>query len=148
MLNETTPVVAMAILYREGKFLMQLRDDIPGILYPGLWGLFGGHLELDETPEAGLVREVKEEINYLVLQPKKFRCYADNRAMRYIFHSPLTVEVEALQQMEGWDLGLVSPEEIIKGICYSNKAQESRLLGDIHRQILLDFMASGLMNEE
>ena len=145
MINETSPVVAMAILYREGKFLMQLRDDIPGILYPGLWGLFGGHLELDETPEAGLVREVQEEINYLVLQPQKFRCYADNRAMRYIFHSPLTVEVEALEQMEGWDMGLVSPEQIAKGVCYSNKAQESRPLGDIHRQILLDFIASGLM---
>ncbi len=59
MFNETTPVVAMAILYREGKFLMQLRDDIPGILYPGLWGLFGGHLELDETPEVGLIQRSK-----------------------------------------------------------------------------------------
>ncbi len=148
MIDETVPVVAMAILYREGKFLMQLRDDIPGILYPGLWGLFGGHLELNETPEMGLVREVEEEINYLVCQPKKFRYYADNRAMRYIFHSPLTVEVEALEQMEGWDMGLVSPEEIARGVCYSDKAQELRPLGDIHRQILLDFIASGLINFE
>ncbi len=142
--NKTPPVVAMAILYREGKFLMQLRDDIPGILYPGLWGLFGGHLESDETPETGLVREVGEEINYLVPQPKKFRCYADNRAIRYIFHSPLTVEVDDLEQMEGSDLGLVSPKDIVRGICYSDKVQESRPLGDIHRQILLDFIASGL----
>ena len=148
MIDKTVPVVAMAILYREGKFLMQLRDDIPGILYPGLWGLFGGHLELNETPEMGLVREVEEEINYLVSQPQKFRYYADNRAMRYIFYSPLTVEVEALEQMEGWDMGLVSPEEITKGVCYSVKAQELRSLGDIHRQILLDFIASGLMNCE
>lgn len=32
--------VAIAILYRPGQFLLQLRDDIPGILYPAHWGFF------------------------------------------------------------------------------------------------------------
>ncbi|MDJ0535407.1 MAG: NUDIX hydrolase [Xenococcaceae cyanobacterium MO_207.B15] len=140
------PTVSMAILYREGKFLMQLRDDVPGILYPGHWGLFGGHLESDETPEDGLVREVQEEINYLVSQPQKFRCYADNRAVRYIFYAPLTVETQSLQQMEGWDLDLVPPQDIIKGTYYSDKAKEERPLGDIHQRILLDFIESGLVD--
>ncbi len=145
MKNKTVPVVAMAILYREGKLLMQLRDDIPGILYPGLWGLFGGHLEANETPEAGLIREVQEEINYTVSQPQKFRCYEDERAIRHLFYSPLTVKVDALEQTEGWDLGLVSPEEIARGFCYSEKAKGEKALGDIHRRILLDFIASDLM---
>ncbi|NEQ86119.1 MAG: NUDIX domain-containing protein, partial [Moorea sp. SIO2I5] len=48
--------VAIAILYRQGQFLMQLRDNIPGILYPGLWGLFGGHIEPGETPIEALKR--------------------------------------------------------------------------------------------
>ncbi len=139
------PTVSMAILYREGKFLMQLRDDVPGILYPGHWGLFGGHLESDETPEDGLVREVQEEINYLVSQPQKFRCYADNRAVRYIFYAPLIVETQSLQQMEGWDLDLVPPQDIIKGTYYSDKAKEERPLGDIHQRILLDFIESRLV---
>ncbi len=142
----TPPVVAMAILYRDDKFLMQLRDDVPGILYPGHWGLFGGHLETNETAETGLVREVLEEINYLVTQPQKFCCYADDRAVRHIFYSPLTVEIQDLEQTEGWDLDLVSPQAITRGLCYSNKAKEERPLGDIHRKILLDFMLSGLMN--
>ena len=73
------PLVAMAILYRDNKFLMQLRDDIEGILYPGKWGFFGGHLELGETPELGLKRELLEEINYVVEQPKLFDSYEDNR---------------------------------------------------------------------
>lgn len=32
------PKVALAILHQDGKFLMQLRDDNPDILYPGHWG--------------------------------------------------------------------------------------------------------------
>ncbi len=144
-MNLTPPLVAMAILYQEGKFLMQLRDDVPGILYPGHWGLFGGHLEGEETPEAGLVREVQEEINYLVSQPQKFRCYVDSRAVRYIFYASLTVEIQALEQMEGWDLDLVPPQAIMSGVYYSDKAQEERPLGDIHQRILLDFIASGLV---
>jgi len=49
----TQPIqVAIAILHRQGQFLLQLRDNIPGIVYPGHWGLFGGHLELGETPQS------------------------------------------------------------------------------------------------
>ena len=46
--------VAMAIIYQNNKYLMQLRDDIPSIVYPGVWAFFGGHLEPGESPEAGL----------------------------------------------------------------------------------------------
>jgi 8-oxo-dGTP diphosphatase len=44
--NKSIPEVALAILYREGEFLLQLRDDIPTILYPGYWTLFGGCIPL------------------------------------------------------------------------------------------------------
>ena len=140
-----TPVhVAMAIIYQQGKFLMQLRDDIPGILYPGVWGLFGGHLETEESPETGLKRELLEEINYSVDIPRKFNCYGDTRTIRHIFHLPLLVEIEALELNEGWDLGLVSPEDIRRGYSYSKQAGEERALGDIHQKILLDFINSQL----
>ncbi|MEB3314276.1 MAG: NUDIX domain-containing protein, partial [Cyanobacteriota bacterium] len=39
------PEVAVAILYQSNQVLLQLRDDHPGIIYPGQWGFFGGHLE-------------------------------------------------------------------------------------------------------
>ena len=39
------PAVALAMLQREGQWLLQLRDDIDSIIYPGHWGLFGGHLD-------------------------------------------------------------------------------------------------------
>ena len=56
--------VTMAIIYQDNKYLMQLRDDIPNIAYPGVWGFFGGYLEPGEEPEAGLRRELIEEIGY------------------------------------------------------------------------------------
>ena len=134
--------VTMAIIHQDDKYLMQLRDDIPNIPYPGVWALFGGHLEPGENPEAGLKRELIEEINYPVEHLTKFRCYADSKSIRYLFSCPLIITIDELELNEGWDLGLLTPEEIERGYGYSQKAGEVRPLGDIHRQIMLDFMAS------
>ena len=57
-LNNQAVEVALAMLERDGCWLMQLRDDIPGIVAPGCWGLFGGHLDPGETAEQALQREL------------------------------------------------------------------------------------------
>lgn len=119
--NASPISVALAILTRDGKFLMQLRDNIPSIAYPGVWGLFGGHLEPGEDPKAALKRELAEEINYLIDNPIEFHCYQDSKAIRHIFYAPLLVELDALELNEGLDLDLVSPEDIRRGSCYSKK---------------------------
>lgn len=133
--------VAIAILYRSGRFLMQLRNDIPGILYPGCWGFFGGHLEPGETPEVGMRRELLEEISYSPPQLATFDCYNDAHVIRHIFHAPLTVELNQLVLQEGWDLGLLTPEDIQAGQAYSEVAGQVRPLGEPHQTILLDFLA-------
>jgi len=55
---------AAAILVApDGRYLLQLRDDKPGIFYPGHWGCFGGAIEaFDADVEEGLRRELAEEI--------------------------------------------------------------------------------------
>jgi 8-oxo-dGTP diphosphatase len=132
--------VSLCLLYREGKLLMQLRDNIPTILYPGLWGLFGGHIEAGETPEVAVVREIAEEIVYdLPPDFQKFGIYGDEIVHRHIFHAPLTVPISQLTLLEGWDLGLLSLDEIRSGQAYSAIAQETRPIGPIHQQILLEF---------
>jgi 8-oxo-dGTP diphosphatase len=132
--------VAIAILPYEGQFLMQLRDNIPTILYPGLWGLFGGHIEAGETPEIAVAREIMEEIGYQLPTPQKFGCYSDDRVIRHIFYAPLTVGIEQLVLCEGWDLGLISPAQIAAGAAYSAVAGVERPLGPVHQQIMLDFI--------
>ena len=141
MVSKKPVPVAMAIIHVRGKYLMQLRDDIPGILYPGVWGLFGGHLDPGEEAETGLKRELVEEINYHVEELSEFRCYEDSEVIRYMYSCPLLVPVEQLELKEGWDLKLLTTEEIKIGCAYSDKAKQKRSLGDIHRRIMLDFIA-------
>jgi len=138
-MNNSPRVVSLAILYQNQRFLLQLRDDIPTILYPGHWGLFGGHLEPGETPEEALKREVIEEIGYTISKPQFFRCYNDSQASRYIYSAPLTVPIQQLVLGEGQDLALVSLDDIRQGGCYSPIVASVRPLGSPHQQILLDF---------
>jgi 8-oxo-dGTP diphosphatase len=54
-----------------GRFLLHKRDDVPGIVCPGMVGLFGGHREGIETFLQCVVREVHEETSYFVA-PERF----------------------------------------------------------------------------
>lgn len=134
--------VAIAILYREDQFLLQLRDNIPTIAYPGHWGLFGGHIDPGETPEVAVVRELLEEIDYSLQNVTKFRIYADDRAVRHVFYAPLTVELSDLTLMEGWDLGLFTRSQIEHGKCFSERANQIQPIGAMPQRILLDFIES------
>ncbi len=134
--------VAVAIIHQEGKYLMQLRDDIPNIVHPGVWGFFGGHIELEEEPEAALRRELIEEINYQVEQLTLFRCDSAGKYLRHIYSCALTVPVADLELKEGWDLKLLTPAEIRQGFAYSPKAINHKPLGEIHRKIMLDYITS------
>lgn len=55
--------VVAVIHLDDGRYLMQLRDDKPGIFYPDHWGLFGGAVDAGEEPEQALRRELHEELN-------------------------------------------------------------------------------------
>lgn len=135
------PEVALAILYQRGQFLLQLRDDIPGIAAPGLWGFFGGHIELGETPEIALVRELEEEIGYmLTTAPHKVGIVETERVIRHIYAAPLTAAFEQLQLNEGWDFALVAPKAIALGEQYSPVAQQVRQISPPHQKILLNFI--------
>lgn len=51
----------LMVFNTEGLVLMQLRDSVDGIVFPGHWSCFGGGIEGDETPEAAVLREFEEE---------------------------------------------------------------------------------------
>jgi 8-oxo-dGTP diphosphatase len=54
-----------------GRFLLQQRDNVPGIVHPGKIGLFGGHREAGETYLQCIVQEVHEELT-CYLPPERF----------------------------------------------------------------------------
>lgn len=68
------PVVAVALIDREGRVLVQKRPV--GKMMAGLWEFPGGKVEPDETPEAALIRELAEELGIVVnpaqLEPAAF----------------------------------------------------------------------------
>lgn len=136
--------VAMALLYQDGCFLMQLRDDFPHIVHPGCWGFFGGHLEPGEAVGVGMRRELAEELGYVPPGLSLFQTQSDDCKRRYYYHGALTVPIEQLQLNEGQDLALCSIGEIEKGEKYSTRLGEVRSLGKPHQQAILSFIESGL----
>ncbi|WP_353932604.1 NUDIX hydrolase [Okeanomitos corallinicola TIOX110] len=140
-MNHPTEQVAIAILSRNNQYLMQLRDNFPHIAHPGCWGLFGGHLEADEPPEIALEREILEEIGYQLPSFTKFGVYSNMKVLHHVFHAPLLVGLDKLMLNEGWDMGLLTAADILQGACYSAVAGEIRPLGDIHHEIMLDFIS-------
>ena len=107
-MSETSREVAAAILVGTcGRILLQQRDDVPGILYPGMIGLFGGHREGDETPLACALREIEEEIGYRVA-PERLEplvtlrlTYPDSSLVTGSFFILRDVPVETLVVTEG-----------------------------------------------
>jgi 8-oxo-dGTP diphosphatase len=138
----TKPEVAIAILYQSDRFLLQLRDDIPTIAWPGHWGFFGGHLDPGETPEVAVYRELREEIGYDAPQLTLFRRAESDTVVRHVYHGPLVVPMESLVLTEGLDLDLWTVEDIHRGKRYSARAGEDRSIGTPHQELLLSFLES------
>ena len=111
---------AAYILYnKKNKVLLQHRTfDAP--TEPDYWGLFGGRIEKNETPEKALKREAREELGIDLKKPKLFKTYIKEdewgKQKRYVFIGLLEYPVEKLkqQQKEGIDVDLFSLDELKK----------------------------------
>ena len=112
----------------DGRWLLQLRDDIEGILYPGQWALFGGHLDPGETPEVALRRELEEEINWAGSDLAPWFELRDEQRIRHFFRGPLAVPFGSLTLLEGQDMVLAELDELLTGSIWSPKSQEKRSL--------------------
>jgi len=119
---------------------MQLRDNIPGIAFPGCWGFFGGHVEPGEAPDIAVKREILEEINYTPSMIQQYGVFEGSKSIRHVYYAPFTGTLDTLTLTEGWDMGLLTVEDVSRGDRYSEVAKETRPLGEPHRKILLDFI--------
>ena len=139
-MNKTPHHVAIAILHKDGKFLLQLRDNIPNIAHPGFWAFFGGHIEEHETPDVAIKRELEEEIGYAPPVISLFDTFPTPSVIRHIYYGELTVDLDRLVLNEGWDMGLLTVEDILRGDRYSEKANQIRPIANPHQGILLQFI--------
>ena len=75
-LRPADAAAALIVVGSGGHYLMQLRDQKPGIFYPGHWGLFGGAIDPGESPEISLRRELEEELRLRVSGLRYFTEFA------------------------------------------------------------------------
>lgn len=108
---------AAIILVKDGKALLQLRDDNPNITYPNHWGFAGGGtLEEGETHLEAAQRELEEETGYiskdLVLFQTESYELPDGRVVKTKrFYENYDAE-QNLECKEGQKIAFLSPEEI------------------------------------
>ena len=107
-------VVAVALVDADGRVLLAQRP--PGKAMAGLWEFPGGKIHPGESPEAALIRELKEEIDIDVteacLAPFTF---ASHRYESFHLLMPLYVCRRwqgTLRPLEGQTLAWVRPERL------------------------------------
>lgn len=110
-------LTATALLVDEaGRFLLQHRDDKPGIANPGKWGSFGGEIEPGETPDEGFLREMQEELGWT---PSRYELYAaldfparGSPQLIYIYTARVDVPFDQLTLGEGQGMAYFAPSEL------------------------------------
>jgi 8-oxo-dGTP pyrophosphatase MutT (NUDIX family) len=112
--------VAAIIVVEDGRYLMQRRDDVPTIFYPGHWGCFGGAVGPGEDPRTALLRELQEELEWQSGIGSEFVNFdfdlshlGHRKYYRMYYEVKIReAEVSNLKLHEGAEMRLLSPERL------------------------------------
>src|SRR5215831_11210168 len=140
--------VAELLVLEDSRYIMQLRDDLPNIWYPGHWGLFGGGVDDGEDELAALRRELREELELEVTEARLFATIDYNLQsigldcyFRRYYEVPVTTaawsrvvlhegsDVRALTGDEALSLPRISPYDAFALFLHHNR---HRLKGSIY----------------
>jgi 8-oxo-dGTP diphosphatase len=103
---------SIIFLNDRNEVLLFLRDNFPSIECPNMWDLPGGKIEDDETPEACIVREMREEIDIDLAGFQLFERYEFPDRTEFTFWKRENLDVERLVLTEGQALRWFSRKEI------------------------------------
>ena len=106
------PGADIIILNSQKQVLLVLRDDKPSIPFPNTWALLGGYLEPNESPEAAIRRELREEIALEVTELKFFKYYSWKECDEYIFWHQIDLDLDKIKLNEGQRLAYFSKEKL------------------------------------
>ena len=131
-------IAQLLLIDRDGRLVIYLRDYKPEIPFPDHWDFFGGHVEVGETPEQALARELEEELGLAMTSFTLFRRYECLTGdaypnIKYIYYARIDQCAADLVLYEGQRLAAIALEE-------RNAFNFANILG----AILEDFVGSGL----
>ena len=81
-----------------------LRDDKPGIPYPNMWDIPGGHVDDGETPEQCIVREMKEEMDLNLEEFQLLSVMEFIDRVEYTFWKKMNLDIQSINLHEGQQL--------------------------------------------
>ena len=111
---------AALLVTPDGRYLMQLRDDNPGISFPGFFCLFGGAMEPGEDVEMGLQRELREELELEASDISYFSQFVfdaayDDGTLRQRYYFEISIDPDVIDTLvlhEGKDMRLMAADDI------------------------------------
>lgn len=98
--------IVNGLLVRGGLILLAKRSPRRKA-YPGTWSFPGGHLEPAETPEAGLVRELREELGVTPTTCLRLGLLADPNAGA---EDPITYHLYVVTAWQGGEPAIADDE--------------------------------------
>jgi len=97
-------------------YLLQLRESVTGVAFPGYWGFFGGAVEEDESFTDAAIRELDEELEFKIRKEDLkflFEINSSSGSGR-IFLLKMDFKTSKLALNEGADMKLFSYDEMKK----------------------------------
>lgn len=133
-----TEFVGVILLDKNGRVALQLREE-DRQMNPGMWSVFGGHLEEGERPEDGALREIGEELS-VALDSDKLTLLGKFEREDQVFHIyyyPVIEELDHAVLREGQAWRWCSPEEIRSGLKEGERVVEyhARFLGQFFQDL-------------
>lgn len=110
--RETSAYIPYRFTDGEVAFYLQKRDA-HAKRSPNLFGMFGGGLESNETPQEALMREVQEELTYVPQAPRYFSRYETAYLIFHVFIEEVGNDFESHVKVEEGEYGkFLTTEEI------------------------------------